>query len=208
MSLLYYSVLGSAFFCFIYTTYLSVKLKQWNILIFPLFYLSSFFVSFYGGFLDKNDSHLLIFLFHNFDIIFFLLYVLQFHSFINKKNDIRLLLFFLIPIQFLIYKLIIPVDYSLYIYIFFDLLILYLTIPFFIAFIKEKKNIASLTQHQFFFLSAFFFFSFITLLTNLLILFVESNPHNLVFGICLAVNYLAWIIKYFILLYSVICKLK
>lgn len=210
-NLLFNLVVISAIICFLITCFRIAWKRDVSLLPFAFFYLLSASVS--GATIFNNPGEeatkiqkTFVYLFYTFDFLFFLLFTRNFIRIEKLKlNILFLITLFSIPIvlyfenRFLIIQ-------KYYYDICYQFIIVSLTIPIILRLYKDEESKIIKTPFEFWFISAFFFYSFSTLIPLILSILGVGGGETLILAFCYATIYLAWIIKYYLLLKSVLCK--
>lgn len=203
-------LIGSALFCSVLSGFFSIKKRRADLLFFFIYFLASAFASLSNLFLPSYiDTQISVMLFYTFDFIFFLWHIEKIPYYSNQRKII-LLLRILSPL-FCFLVIFLGGSSSLeenYVILIFNILLLIFTFSFFYSILKEEEKTIAINQYEFWFCASFFVFNVSTIAGNIIFLPDGGNNEGLFSVIIYGLTYISWIIKYFMLLKSALCKIK
>lgn len=201
---------GSALFCSFFIAYFSIIKRRKELQIFAIYFFSSALVSLTNSILPSYaHTSIPIMLFYTLDFVFCLYHIAKISYYSKQKKTISFLCIlsplFCFLVIFFVGSGVIEENYVI---LTFNILLLIFTSPFFFSILKEEKTTIDITQYEFWFCASFFFFNIATISGNIIFLPDGGSSYGLFSAIIYGITYVSWIIKYFMLLKSALCKIK
>ena len=201
-------VVLSALICCLLTLVQIIRKKNYSLVPFVIFYLFSAFVSLSSSF-ESNKSliEIRIFSFYTFDILFFLYYFKEIYPLQKRQAHIIFVIIAIVFICVIIEINKIKFNYNEIYEIVYELIILFFLLPKIRTLFKDRNNQIEVSQFELWFAGAFFIYNLTTLPASFLLLFFKAIKQPSVIPVsCYLIIYLSWIIKYYVLLKSILCK--
>jgi hypothetical protein len=202
-------LLASAFFCSIISGVIGFKKKDYTILLLSFFFFFSGFTSSSPSFFDFAICEIILYVFYLFDFVLFSYFLCKIEILKKwKKPLFTLTILFALAFIFCIKNNYVTYQNSPVFLGSYSLILSIVTIDYFLKIIKENKQETSNSAFLFWIASACFFFNLSSLAGEIFLFWGWNRSYGLLSGLYHFLNIFCWIIKYFMILKAITCKIK